>query len=92
MEGLTPSQKGALAESMIAARAIQLGIDVYRPVTEGGRCDLIFRVGNRLLKIQCKLAAHADGVVRVAIRTSRHTPRGYVQTKYSAKEIDAVVA
>jgi PD-(D/E)XK endonuclease len=92
MEGLTPSQKGAIAETAIIAHATRLGIDVYRPVAEGGRCDLIFHVRDRLLRIQCKLAALRKGVVRVAIRTFRHTPSGYVTTKYTADEIDAVVA
>jgi hypothetical protein len=92
MEGLTPSQKGAVAETAIIAHATRLGIEVYRPVVEGGRCDLIFHIGDRLLRIQCKLAALNGDVIRVALRTSRHTPAGYVQTKYTADEIDAVVA
>jgi hypothetical protein len=41
MEGLTPSQKGAIAEIAFALEALKLGLRVYRPVAEGGRCDLI---------------------------------------------------
>jgi hypothetical protein len=33
----TPSQKGAIAETAIAAAATKLGIEIYRPVFEGGR-------------------------------------------------------
>jgi hypothetical protein len=95
-DGLSPelstNQKGAIAETAIAHAAVKLGIDVYRPVAEGGRFDLIFGLGPNLLRIQCKWATRHGDVVRVAIRTSRHTPRGYVQTKYRHDEIDAVAA
>ena len=42
---LTSDQKGAIAESSIAAAAIKLGIGVYKPLFEGGRYDLIFDTG-----------------------------------------------
>jgi hypothetical protein len=32
---LSTNQNGAIAETAIIARAIKLGIDVYRPVFEG---------------------------------------------------------
>ena len=90
---LSTNQKGAIAEAKITAEAVKLGIEVYRPVAEGGRCDLIFEVGSRLLRVQCKWAPRVGDVVRVWMRTSRHTPsRGYVQTTYSAAEVDAVAA
>ena len=38
---LSTDQKGAIAESEITAAAIRLGIDVYRPLQEGGRYDLV---------------------------------------------------
>src|SRR5215212_6406442 len=45
---LTPGRKGAIAETAFAAHATRLGFDVYRPVAEGGRYDLILDVGSRL--------------------------------------------
>jgi hypothetical protein len=54
---LTTNQKGAIAEARIAAAAIESGADVYRPVVEGGRYDLIFGIADRLLRVQCKWAA-----------------------------------
>jgi prevent-host-death family protein len=88
----TPSRKGAIAETAIAAAATELGIDVYRPVVEGGRCDLIFDTGPRLLRVQCKWAIRRGAVLGVKIGTSRLTPAGYIRTTYSAAEIDAVAA
>ena len=89
---LTPSRKGAIAETAIAAEATSLGLDVYRPVSEGGRYDLIIDAG-ALLRVQCKWAALAgSALVVVRIRTSRLTPHGYVNTTYDASEIDGVAA
>jgi hypothetical protein len=53
---LSSDQKGNIAELAIAARAIELGVDVYRPFGEGGRFDMIFALGDSLLRIQCKWA------------------------------------
>jgi hypothetical protein len=39
---LSTDQKGSIAEIMIAATAIKLGIDVYKPINDGTRCDLVF--------------------------------------------------
>jgi hypothetical protein len=49
---MTTDHKGSIAEAAIALAAIKLGIDVYRPVAEGGRYDLIFDVESRLLRVQ----------------------------------------
>ncbi|MDP2711811.1 MAG: group I intron-associated PD-(D/E)XK endonuclease [Solirubrobacteraceae bacterium] len=90
---LTTSQKGGLAELKIAAQAADLGIDVYRPMIDGARCDLVFDTGAGLLRIQCKWATRKGDVIAVRLRTSRHSPsRGYVSTTYSASEIDGIAA
>jgi hypothetical protein len=89
---LTTNQKGAIAEHRIAAAAIELGIDVYGPMAEGCRYDLILDTGERLLGTQCKWANRDGDVVVVRGRTCRHTPRGYVWTTYSAAEIDGIAA
>jgi hypothetical protein len=51
---LSTDQKGAIAESAIAHAAIKLGIGVYRPLSDGERYDLIFDLGERLERVQCK--------------------------------------
>jgi PD-(D/E)XK nuclease superfamily protein len=87
----TPSQKGAIAETAIAAAAVELGVGVYRPLMEGGRYDLIFDAGN-LLRVQCKWAAKRGEVIFIQLATSRLTPAGYRRTTYSAHEVDAIAA
>ena len=84
--------KGALAEFKITTRAIELGIPVLKPVLEGLRYDLVFDLGPQLLKVQCKWAARKNGVLVLYTRSSRHTPRGYVRTRYDPSEVDAIAA
>lgn len=92
MLDLTPSQKGAVVEAEIAAAAIRLDLLVLRPLAEGGRYDLAIDVGPKLLRVQCKWASRNRDVLTIYCEKSRHTPRGYVRTTYSAKEIDAIAA
>ena len=92
MRELTPSQKGAAAEAAFAAAAIRLAIPVLCPWGEGGRYDLVFDLEPRLLRVQCKWAPMHDGVIAANVTTSRHTPNGYVRTRYTPAEVDAIGA
>ena len=87
---LSPSQKGAIAEAVIAAEAIKAGIEVLRPVAEGGRYDLVFDLGSRFLRVQCKSGSRRGDVIAVRTGTCRLTPRGYVRTIYNRTEVDAI--
>src|ERR1051325_8385786 len=62
---LTTNQKGAIAETAIVKEATRLGIEVCRPVAEGGRFDLIFLIGDRLFRVQCKWAPRQGDVVLI---------------------------
>jgi antitoxin (DNA-binding transcriptional repressor) of toxin-antitoxin stability system len=89
---LTSNDKGNIAEAAIALEAVKLGIDVLRPVSEHGRYDLLFDLGRRVIRVQCKWGAldRAAGVICVRVGGSRHTPAGYVRSTYSTDEVDAV--
>src|SRR4051812_32022575 len=87
---LTPSHKGAIAETAITAAAVELGLFVLRPVQEGCRYDIAFDLDHGLLRIQCKWGRMQGDIIVVATRTSRHTPRGYIFTTYSKQEVDAI--
>jgi hypothetical protein len=89
---LTTNQKGAIAETAIVHAAVKLGIEVYRPVVEGGRSDYIFLVGSSLLRVQCKWAARRGAVVIVPCYSARRTRDGLVRRFYGADEIDAFAA
>jgi prevent-host-death family protein len=87
---LTSNDKGNIAEAAIALEAIKLGIDVLKPVTEHGRYDLAFDLGDRILRVQCKWGRLKGDVISVHLVGYRLTSNGPVRSKYSADEIDAV--
>jgi PD-(D/E)XK endonuclease len=87
---LTTDQKGIIAETKIAAFALAAGIGVARPLGDE-RYDLIFDVGDRLLRIQCKWAVKLDQVVVIRCRRVRRGPHGLIRRTYLPGEIDAIV-
>jgi prevent-host-death family protein len=76
----------------IATAAVELGVPVLRPVTDHCRYDLVFELGGRLLRVQCKWGRliRAGSVIQVKLQTSRCTPGGYVRASYTEDEIDLV--
>jgi hypothetical protein len=89
---LTTNQKGAVAETAIMAAAIKLGINVYRPVMEGGRYDMIFELGTRLLRVQWKWAPRHGDVVILRCYSARRNRDGLLRRIYVDGEIDAFAA
>ncbi len=90
---LSTNQKGAIAETAIAHAADKLGIEVYRPVAEGGRFDLVFAFPDAsLARVQCKWAPLVKGTVAVRVYSARRAREGMRYRSYTADEIDAVAA
>lgn len=89
---LTPDKKGAIAEAAIVLAASKLGITVLRPSAEGTRYDLVFDLGGRFLRVQCKSAVHSGGVIAVPCFSSRRCADGFLKRRYTREEIDAVAA
>ncbi len=87
-----PNQKGAIAELKVATAATCLGVPVLRPMTEHGRYDLAFEMGDRLLRTQCKWAGVRGEAVVVNLRTSYLSKTREVRAAYGADEVDAVAA
>jgi len=83
---------GAVAEAALAAAAIEMGLTVLRPLSEGRRYDIVIDLEPKLLRVQCKIARPLSGAISVHAQTNRYTPRGYVSTSYSSSEIDAIGA
>jgi prevent-host-death family protein len=86
------NHKGNAAELAIAAEAAKLGMSVLVPLTEHERYDLVLGIGGKLLRVQCKWANRRDDVVFVSLETSRRTSGGYMRTRYTAGEVDAIGA
>jgi hypothetical protein len=89
---LTTDQKGTIAEIAIAWEATRLGIEVYRPIGEGGRFDMIFLLGNELARVQCKWASRVGDVLLIRCYSCRRAREGLRRRRYTAEEIDAVAA
>ena len=88
---LSTDQKGAIAEAAIAAAAIRLGVGVSKRLGPQ-RYDLIFDLGSRLLRVQCKWAIRNDDVVVVRCRSCRRGRNGFVRRDYTRDEVDAIAA
>lgn len=84
------NRKGNVAELAFAFQAANLGLVVYHPLTEHGRADLVIGIGGRLLRVQCKWGARKDDIIVVNLETSRRCRDGYVRTRYTADEVDAI--
>jgi hypothetical protein len=89
---LSTNDKGNVAEAAVTYEATKLGIDVYRPVGEGGRYDLIFDLGDGFVRVQCKWAPLHRGAVIVRCYSSRRNCDGSVRRVYAPGEVDAFAA
>lgn len=81
-----------MAELAISLAAGRLGIAVYRPIFEGGRCDLLFEIDQRLWRVQCKWAPRHGDVIVVRCYSARRNRAGVLKRIYAPGEIDAFAA
>jgi hypothetical protein len=88
---LTTNQKGFVAETAVLHECAKLGIAVSKPLDDQ-RYDLIFDVGSKLLRVQCKWASRRGDVLIVPLYSARRTAEGLRRSYYSAAEIDAFAA
>jgi PD-(D/E)XK nuclease superfamily protein len=89
---LSTNQKGATAETAIVHAAVKLGVNVYSPQMEGGRYDMIFDLGERLLRVQCKWAPRHGDVIVIRCYSCRRNREGLLRRVYAEGEIDAFAA
>ena len=89
---MTTDQKGSIAETAIAHAALELGIGVFRAISDGERYDLIFDVGGRLVRVQCKWAPRHGDVVVVRCYSARRNRNGLLRRPYSPANFDAFAA
>jgi PD-(D/E)XK endonuclease len=85
---LTTNQKGHVAETAVIHECAKLGIRVAKPLDDQ-RYDLIFDLGERLLRVQCKWASRRGDVIVIPLYSARRTANGLLRTFYSPQEIDA---
>jgi hypothetical protein len=88
---LTTDQKGAIAETALVLAAIKLGVGVSRPFAPE-RYDLIFDLGKKLLRVQCKWACRQGDVIGIRCYSCRRTADGLRKRVYDHNEVDAFAA
>ncbi len=88
---LSTAQKGAIAEAAIVEAATRAGIPVARPLAPE-RYDLVFDLGSRLLRVQCKWAVRRRGAIVVRCYSSSRGREGLVRRFYSERDVDAIAA
>ena len=89
LAGMTTDQKGAIAETAIVHAATRLGISVSRPISPQ-RYDLIFDLGTRLVRVQCKWAVRRGNVIVASCCSRRRTANGFDTRTYTRDEVDAI--
>lgn len=89
---LTTDQKGAIAETEIAAAAVRLGVGILKPLSDGERYDLVFDLRPNLVRVRCKTAVLSGSVVKIPCYSARRCAGGFSKRYYSASEIDAIAA
>ena len=91
------NEKGFIAETKVILRATELGYMVSRPLRDDCRYDLILDKDGKLKRVQVKYAGSkpckSKGAIPVVL-TKNNKKKGaeYKERKYSADEVDAIVA
>jgi hypothetical protein len=88
---LTTNQKGFIVETAVLHECAKLHVPVAKPMDDQ-KYDLIFDLGEKLLRVQCKWAARIGDVIAIRTRTRRRAREGLIHRSYSAEEIDAIAA
>ena len=88
---LTTNQKGAVAEAAIAHAALELGIGVLRPLADEPY-DLVFDLGRRFLRVQCKWVNRRCSVVLIPCYRARRNADGLLRQYYSRDDVDVFAA
>ena len=88
---LSTNQIGAIAEAEIVSAAFKLGIGVFSAVHDE-RYDLIFDLGSRLVRVQCKAATLNGDIVVIRCYSCRRNAKGLLKRYYTSDEIDAIAA
>ena len=63
-----------------------------KAINDGSRYDLIFDLGDELVRVQCKWASRTGDVIAVPCYSCRRTAGGLLKRTYSADEVDAFAA
>ena len=81
--------KGLVTELQCQTYLTSLGYNVFVPLGEDCRYDLIADIDGRLIRVQCKTSREIEpGVIEFPCRSSRSNTQSNLRRRYTADEID----
>ena len=81
-------RRGAVAESKVTSRLMELGFSVSIPFEEE-KYDLIADYNGNLIRVQVKRVFENDGTYRVELRTQTANSQGTYKKKYDDSDFDS---
>lgn len=81
-------EKGYLGSLITEKKFVTNGFNVFKPVMENGKVDMIVEKNNIYLKVQIKTVQESRGSKSVPVRKISHNMGNYKISTYSSNDID----
>lgn len=81
-------EKGYLGDLLVEKRFIEHGFNLFKPVLENGKVDLIVEKNNVYLKIQIKTVQYDKNSGKIPVRKISHNMGEYKIKRYTKEDID----
>ena len=81
-------EKGYLGDLLVEKKFIEHGFNLFKPVLENGKVDLIAEKNNVYLKIQVKTVQISNGNKVIPVRKISHNMGEYKIKRYTKEDID----
>ena len=88
MEKWQTIEKGYLGNLIVEKNFIQQGFNLFKPVLENGKVDLIVEKNNKYFRLQIKTVQKDGNTKRIPIRKISHNMGLYKISRYTNVEID----
>lgn len=83
-------KKGKAAEALVISKLLQLGANVYTPVSEDSKVDLIYELENKYIKVQVKAVGTSGNIQvrKIGVNSKTNTKIYW----YTEEDVDAFAA
>lgn len=81
-------EKGYLGQLLVEKSFLQHGWNLFKPVLENGKVDLIVEKDNKYLRLQIKTVTKSGTQRVIPVRKFSHNMGEYKVTRYTADDID----
>ena len=89
---LSTDQTGSVAETAIIHEAVKLGIDVYKPISDGTRCDLILDIDGPPHSRPVQVGSATRGCARHQVLSLPPHEKRIAQARIHGRRVDAFAA